>query len=412
MPTLHIPNVCNIKTMIDFSLTEEQQTLQKLARDFAKNEIQPIVQKIFDSHDCNVVPWDLCKHMFRKGADLGFTSLLLPKEYGGMGKNCIDLVLVLEELGVTDVSIASSYFNLTAAMSLFLARVGTQEQHYRFLSYVKSGEPHLFSAAESEPNMATSDIFCPIPDSKIGMRTVAHRDGDSYVLNGKKSSLVTNAGIADVYFILARTSLEVPMRESMSMFYVPADTPGLSFGKRTQMIGWKASHHTEIHLDNVRIPSFNLIGEEGKAGELLMLLPEVAIGLAACYVGLARGAYEYALNYAKQRISWNRPLIEHQAVALKLADMMVNTQAARLMVWEAAHTAQTNPLLAATVKAPAAKTFAVDVAIKNSQTAVEILGGYGVTKESVAGKFLNDAWIGYSCDFAKDILRLGMVNFM
>jgi alkylation response protein AidB-like acyl-CoA dehydrogenase len=160
------------------------------------------------------------------------------------------------------------------------------------------------------------------------------------------------------------------------------------------------------------VPVENLFGQEGKAGELLMLLPEVAIGLAASYVGLARAAYEYALDYAKQRVSWGRPIIEHQAVALKLADMMVNTQAARLMVWDAAHAADTTPLLATTVKAPAAKTFAVDVAIKNAQTAVEILGGYGVMKESQAGKFLSDAWIGYSCDFSRDILRLGLVNFM
>jgi alkylation response protein AidB-like acyl-CoA dehydrogenase len=270
----------------------------------------------------------------------------------------------------------------------------------------------VFSAAESEPNVASSDLFCPTPDAQIGMKTVAVRDGDTYVLNGKKSGLVTNAGIADAYFIIARTALDKPMQESMSIFYIGADTPGLTFGQRTEMIGWKASHHAAIHLDNVRVPAQNLIGQEGQAGALLMLVPEVAIGLAASYVGLARAAYEYALNYAKQRVSWGRPLISHQAVALKLADMMVNTQAARLMVWDAACAADSDPQLAATIKAPAAKTFAVDVAIKNAQTAVEILGGYGVIKEYRAGKFLSDAWIGYSCHFTRDILRLGLVNFM
>ena len=244
------------------------------------------------------------------------------------------------------------------------------------------------------------------------MKTVAQRNGDTYILNGNKSALVTNAGIADGYFIIARTALDLPMRDSMSIFYVKADTPGLMFGKKTEMIGWKASHHAAIHLDNVRVPAENLIGQEGQAAALLMLLPEVAIGLAASYVGLARAAYEYALNYAKQRVSWGRPLIEHQAVALKLADMMVDTQAARILVWDAACAADTDPQLAATVKAPGAKTFAVDVAIKNAQKAVEILGGYGVTKEYQAGKFLADAWIGYSCDFTRDILRLGLVNFM
>lgn len=398
--------------MIDFSLTQEQQTLQKTARDFAQSKIKPIVKMLDESNDPTLVPWDLCKGVFHKGADLGFTSLLLPQEYGGMGRKCIDLVLLQEELGVADVGIASNYFNLTAAMALLIAKAGTEEQRRQILSQVSSGEPLLFSAAESEPSVAGSDIFCPTPDPKIGMKTFAQRDGDTYVLNGTKSALVANAGIADAYFIMARTDLDKPMRESMSMFYVPADTPGLKSGKKTEMIGWKTCHHAEIYLDNVRVPTENLIGQEGQAGAILMLLPEMYIGLAASYVGLARAAYEYALDYAKHRVSWGRPLIEHQAVALKLTDMMVDTQAARLMVWDAAHAADTDPQLAVTVKGPAAKTFAVDVAIKNAQKAVEILGGYGITKEYQAGKFLNDAWIGYSCGFSRDILRLNLVNFM
>lgn len=397
---------------IALCLTPEQIQLQQTARDFAKNEILPVANRINDSNDPHIAPWDLCKSVFHQGVQLGLTSLLLPQEYGGKGGKCIDFAIVQEELGAVDVSIASSYFSLSTVMPLLIARAGSSQQRQQFLSYVNSGQPFVFSAAESEPNVASSDLFCPIPDAQIGMKTVAVRDGDTYVLNGNKSGLVTNAAIANAYFIIARTDPNQPLQQSMSIFYVGADTPGLTFGKKTEMIGWKTSHHAPIHLDNVRVPAQNLIGQEGQAGALLMLLPEVAIGLAASYVGLARAAYEYALNYAKQRVSWGRPLIEHQAVALKLADMMVNTQAARLMVWDAACAADTTPQLAATVKAPAAKTFAVDVAIKNAQTAVEILGGYGVTKEYQAGKFLSDAWIGYSCDFTRDILRLGLVNFM
>lgn len=397
---------------IDFTLTQEQLLWQQKARDFAQSEIQPISKWLDQSKEPDIAPWEICKGVFHKGVELGFTSLLLPQEYGGKGGKCIDFVLVQEELGAADVSIACSYFNLTAAMSLFIARVGTKDQQERILSRVNSGEPILFSVAESEPNVATSDLFCPTPDPSFGMKTVAQRDGDTYVLNGSKSALVTNAGVADAYFIMARTSLDKPLRDSMSLLYVSADTPGLKFSQKTEMIGWKASHHAEVYFDNVQVPVENLIGQEGQAAALLMLLPEVAIGLAASYVGLARAAYEYALGYAKRRVSWGRPIIEHQAVALKLANMMVDTQAARLMVWDAACAADTSPQLAATVKAPAAKTFAVDVAIKNAQTAVEILGGAGVTKEYETGKFLNDAWIGYSCDFTRDLLRLGLVNFM
>ncbi|MBN3922051.1 acyl-CoA dehydrogenase family protein [Nostoc sp. NMS4] len=398
--------------MIDFSLTQEQQILQTQARDFAQNEIQPVVRIIEESNNPEIEPWEFCQKLFHKGSQLGFTSLMLPEELGGLGRKCIDLAIVLEEIGAVDVSIACSYFNVTAAMSLFIAKVGTTEQQKRILSFVNSEKPHLFSAVESESNVATSDVFCPIQDPNIGIKTTAVRDRDVYILNGRKSSLITNAGIADAYFIIARTAMDKPLRESLSLFYVEADTPGIKFSKKTQLIGWNASHHAEIYLDNVPVPVENMIGQEGEAAKLLMLCPEFSIGVAASYVGLARAAYEYALNYAKQRISWGRPIIEHQAVALKLVEMMINTQAARLMVWDAAQQAETSPQLATTVKAPAAETFAVDVAIKNAQTAFEILGGYGATKESLAGKFLADANIGYSYDFTREVFRLGIVNFL
>ena len=138
----------------------------------------------------------------------------------------------------------------------------------------------------------------------------------------------------------------------------------------------------------------------------------VVFCLAACFVGLARASYEYVKDYVQQRKSWGKPLIEHQAVALKLSDMYVDLQAARLLVWEAALAVDTNPMLAATLKGPAAKTNAVDVAIRNSQRAVEMLGGYGITTEYPVGRYLNDAWIGYACDFTRDLLRLGMKQFL
>lgn len=398
--------------MVDFSLTPEQQMLRKTAQEFAQHVMMPAVDRIEAAAHNEIVPWALCQPIFAKGAELGFTSMLVPEAYGGLGQRCIDLVIVMEELGVIDVAIPANYFNLPATLDLLVSRAGSEEQKARMLAHVREGKPMLHSGALSEPNIAGSDLFCPTPGPQIGVQSVAKREGDVYLINGHKSAFVTNAGIADVYFVMARTDFEQPTVRSLTMFYVPATTPGLSFGKRTEMIGWKTAHHTEIYLDNVRVPVENRIGEEGQAGMIFAATPEVAIGLAACYVGLARAAYEYALNYARQRKSWGKPIIEHQAVALKLADMMVDLQAARLMVWDAAYTADTNPMLAATVKSPAAKTFAVDVAIRNAQRAVEILGGYGITKEYRAGKYLNDAWIGYACDFTRDVLRLGLVDFM
>jgi alkylation response protein AidB-like acyl-CoA dehydrogenase len=398
--------------MVNLTLTEEQQMLKKAARTFADKEIAPVVDKIEAAGHDEIVPWDLCQPIFEKGAEMGFTSLLVPEAHGGLGQSCVDLAIVMEELGTLDVAIPANYFNLTAGMNVLVSRAASDSQKQWMLQHLKDGKPLLHSGALSEPNIAGSDLFCPSPEPGVGPQSIAERRNGDYYINGHKSAFVTNAGVADVYFVMARTDLDTPPSQGLTMLYVPADTPGLSFGKRTEMIGWKTAHHTEIYLDNVCVPVENRIGEEGQAGMIFASTPEMAIGLAACYIGLARAAYEYALDYARERRSWGKPIIEHQTVALKLAEMMVDVQSARLMVWDAAHAADTDPMLAATVKAPTAKTFAVDAAIRNAQRAVEILGGYGVTKEYRTGKFLNDAWIGYSCDFTREVLLLGLKDFM
>ena len=178
------------------------------------------------------------------------------------------------------------------------------------------------------------------------------------------------------------------------------------------MIGWRTSRHSEIFLDDVRVPASRLLGAEGMGVPIMSQLPQMPICLAACFVGLARAAYEYALAYAKDRKSGGQPIIQHQAVALKLADMYTELQTARLLVWDAAAAVDTDPMAAGTLRGPAAKTHAVDVAIRNAQRAVEILGGYGITTEYPVGRYLNDAWIGYACDFTRELLRLGMVGFL
>lgn len=398
--------------MINLSLSPEQRMLQQTFHDFARDVVAPAADQIEAAKNHELFPYDLCRDAVRAGAEQGYLALVVPEEHGGLGGSCMDLALLCEELGAVDVAIGANYFSLTATMNLLVARFGSDEQRERMLAPMRDRQPRMLSGALSEPNVAGSDLFAPAPGEGVGIRTRAERDGDSYVLHGAKSAFVTNGGIADGYFVLARTNPDVPPAMGMSMFYVPADAAGLACGKPTELIGWRSAHHAELYLDGVRVHASNRIGEEGKAGMLLGALAEMPVGLAACFVGLARAAYEYARDYAKQRVSWGRPIIEHQAVALKLADMYVDTQAARLLVWDAAHACAADPMAAGTVKAPAAKTFAVDVAIRNAQRCVEVLGGYGVTKEYRAGKFLNDAMVGYACDFTRDLLRLGMVSFI
>jgi acyl-CoA dehydrogenase len=397
--------------VISFDLTTDQQNLRDTARDFARNEIRPLALRL-DAHP-EEDAWAAAQPMLAKAAQIGLFGLLIPEDYGGGGAGALDNVIVQEELGAADVGIASSYFNLTMCLPHLLLTAGTEEQKRHWLPQFCGPRPHLLAGAQSEPSVAGSDLFCPIPDPAIGMRTHARRDGDEYVVSGQKSAFVTNGGVAETYFLLCRTSLEQPPQTSTTILLVPAATPGLSFGAKTHLMGMRGAYHSELYLDEARVPAGNRLGEEGQAGMIMALgSGAMTVGLAANFVGLARTAYEYALAYARERVSWGRPLIEHQAVGLKLADVAVHVEAARLLVWQAAYAVDRDDPAAVTLRAPAAKTYAADVAIKAAQTALEVLGAYGTTREYETEKYLRDAWMGYSCDFTREVLRLGMVPFL
>ena len=395
--------------MIGFELTDEQKLLQRTARDFADGEIRPAVARA-RRDGAALDRWPLVQPLVAKGTELGFTRLLIPEEQGGLGGTCIDAVLLLEELGAADVGIAADYFALTSTMPLMMLRAGTPEQRRKFLEGFLAAPAPVLAGAQSEPNVAGSELMTGGLDPAAGPRLSARREGAGWVLNGRKSAFVTNAGVASEYFVIARTAPDVPAFQGLSIFHVPAETRGFSTGPLTELIGWPLTHHAELILDEVRLRPEALVGEENGAAMIFAGLPEMPVCLAACFVGLAREAFEYALRYARERKSGGRAIAEHQAVALKLADMAVDLHAARLMVWDAARACETDPQTAAMFKAPAAKSAAVDAAIANAQRCIEILGAYGVAREYEAGRFLADAWVGYSCDFTRDVLRLGITQ--
>ncbi len=388
--------------MIGFVPTPEQAMLQRTARDYAAGRLRPLVERTRRAPPGD--PWGEVQPAFAAGAALGLTKLFVPEELGGLGGSCLDAVLVLEELGAADVGIASDYFSLTATMPLLLARAGGD----RYLREFAAAPAMVLAGAQSEPNVAGSELMMAGADAAHGPKLSARRDGDGWVLNGAKSAFVTNAGVADAYLIIARTDPAKPLIEGLSLFWVPAGTPGVRVGRKTPLIGWPLTSHAELGFDAVRLPPEALLGSEGGAAMLFARVPEMPVCLAACFVGLARAAYDYALAYARERRSLGVPIARHQAVALKLAEMAVEVHAARLLVWDAAAGCATDPMATAMFKAPAAKAKAVDAAIRCAELCVQVLGGYGVTQEYEAGRFLNDAWIGWSCDFTRDVLYLGI----
>ncbi|MGY1670576.1 acyl-CoA dehydrogenase family protein [Geodermatophilus sp. SYSU D00710] len=397
--------------------TADRTLLRDTAARFAARQLAPAVARA-ERETGGHLGREEFRSLVAAAADLGLTTLLLPEEHGGGGGSQLDNAVVAEELGAVDVGFAAA-LNLTATVPGLLAAAGTPEQQRRWFAALTAPGGHLLAGALNEPSVAGAELFSPVPDPAIGVATRARRDGGDYVVSGAKAQWVTNAGAADTYLVFARTDPAVPAAQGVSVFWVPADAPGLVVGPRTSLLGMRSGWHAELVLDDVRVPADARIGPEGGALPLLASsTPGMVVGLAAALVGLARAALEQTLAFVEGRRSWGQPLRSHQAVALKLAEMAADLHTARLVVHDAARAvdrlaAGEEDPAALAARVPLAKVRAVDVAIANAQRAVELHGGAGVTAGGGTGgsapeRLLRDAWTGYSCDFPRDVLMLGI----
>lgn len=381
----------------------EQQALAETVRAFARTKIAPAVRAA--QAPGAELSADSYASVMSAAAELGLPGLLIDPRYGGGGGTHLDLVLVAEELGAADAGVASG-LNLTMTVPALVAAAGTAAQRDRWLPPLAAGA-HILAGALNEPSAAGSELFNPQPGAGPGLATRATRVDGGYRLDGAKAPWVTNAGVATAYIVFARTGLAA---DSVSAFWVPAGAPGLSCGPRTHLLGLRTGFHAEVVLDAVHVPETARIGPEGGALPLLMTsTPGMAVGLAAVFAGVARAAFEQTLAHTSRRHSWGRPLREHQAVALELAEMAIEVRAARLLVHDAARALDTGaPEAELAVAIPAAKTRAVDAAISCAQRAVRLHGATGVTEGAGPEKLLRDAWTGYSCDFTREMLHLAI----
>jgi len=251
--------------VIGFELSEEQKQLQDVARRFALNKIKPQAAETDNIRD----PRDAFpKDIIRQGFELGFHSLLIPEAYGGIGGTTLDSAILLEELAAGDIGIATA-FHVVMSMSEMIAKNGTPEQCERWLRPIAEDTTgdHLVSFGASEPAGGT-EIFCPLPDPKLGTRTTAKRAGNDYIINGRKI-YSTNASAARLYGLLARTDTTKPNSEACSIFFFGADTPGFSMGRIENKLGFRASINGELIFEDMRLSKDNLLGEEGGGFETI-----------------------------------------------------------------------------------------------------------------------------------------------
>ena len=389
--------------MIDFSLSWEQKTLQETVRQFAVNEVRPAAVEIDRLPESErAFPLELVQ----KGMKLGFSNILIPEEYGGYGGNLIDYSLFVEEMAYGDVGIAD-VFLVNISLSRLLVMACNKSQKERWLRAICEDETGTFilGGAMTEPT-GGSEIFCPLPDSKHGVRTTAIRAGGEYVLNGTKC-FITNAGVSKMYLVLARTDQEASNMQGCSIFIVPGDSPGLSFGKSEDKMGHRLSSVGEVLFDNVRIPEEFRIGEEGDGFQILIECYEGnGVGVGSSAVGLARAAYDEAFRYSQDRVIWGNAIAKYESVSSKLVDMRMKIEAARALIWKLAWAAD-NPGESRGLNKLGAmsKVFPTSLVREITIAAMEIFGGYGYMREYPIEKYVRDSMLFPIYDGTNDLLK-------
>jgi alkylation response protein AidB-like acyl-CoA dehydrogenase len=375
-------------------LTDEQRELRDLVRTLARDRIAPRAAEIDESHE---FPWDVVE-LFREHELFG---LLFDEEWGGTGTGTLLALVAIEE--VSKVCATSGLILAVQELgSLGLKLAGTQEQKDRYLPKLASGE-WLCAYALTEAGSGSDSA---------AMRTTARRDGDAYVLDGGKR-FITNAGVGTLYTVFARTEPDTG-HSGISAFVVEADTPGFEVARLEPKMGISGSTTGELVFDGCRVPEANLLGAEGEGFRIAMrILDRSRPGVAAQGLGIAQGATDYALEYAKTRETMGKPIADHQLIAAKLADMETKCEAARGLLYRFGQMVDAGAPDEELTKASAmAKLHCTDVAMEVTTEAVQILGGYGYIKEYPVERMMRDAKITQIYEGTNEIQRLVIAREM
>ncbi len=354
---------------ISFEQTEEMKMLRQSAREFAESEIRPVVMKYEESQE---FPLDIV----RKMADLGFLGAVVPENLGGAGMTAKEFIVIMEELARVDPSVALTFAAHSGLCLEHLLQFANTDQKKKYVPDLATGRK-IGSWCLTEPGSG-SDAG--------SMLTSAERKGSEYVLNGSKA-FITNGSYASTFVVMAKTNSEKG-KSGTSAFIVEKEM-GVRVGKKENKLGFRSSDTVQLVFDNVRIPAANLLGEEGQGfKQALSVLDSGRVGIAALSVGLAQGAMEASVKYAKERRAFGKTLGEFQGIQFKLADMATEIEASRLLTYRAAVAKATGAPL--TLVAAYAKYFASEMAQRVANEAVQIHGGYGFIKEFPVEKFYRD----------------------
>ena len=377
---------------MDFRLTADQQLLRRTVREFAEAEIRP-----------HVMEWDQTQHfpveLVPKLASLDLLGIQWPEEYGGAGMSAVDYCICIEELARVDPSVALSVAAHNGLCSAHIAMFGTETQKQQYLIPLARGEK--IGAWGLTEASSGSDA--------AGLRTTAMKAGDGWVLNGSKA-FTTHGRVGDVLVAMAVTDRAAGPK-GISAFVIDRGTAGMTAGKKEDKLGMRASDTSEVVFEDCRVPASHMLGGEGQGFvNALQVLDAGRIGIAALAVGLAEGAYEAALSYARERKAFGRTIDRFQAIQWKLADNATRIEAARLLTYRAAWMKDRGERM--TLESAMAKLYASEIAVQAADDCVQIHGGYGFVKDYPAEKFFRDVKLTTIGEGTSEIQRLVIARQM
>ncbi len=383
---------------MQYELNEEQKLLQETVSRIAKDKVAPTALQRDEKGE---FPWDMVKLL----GENGLFGIDFPEKYGGSEAGMLAFCVAVEELSKADASVGVLLL-IQELGTLPIMLAGSERLKEKYLPSLAKGESlAAFGLTETSGG---SDV--------AGFKTRAIKDGNSYILNGNKI-FISNGSVADVVTVFAVTDTEKGAYKGGSIFAVEKGTPGFHIGKKENKMGLRASDTCELIFEDCRIPAENLVGEEGKGFHITMkTLDLTRPGVGAQALGVAAGAFEYSKEYAKERMVFGKPIIKHEGIGFMLADMAIEIEAARQLVYKAAATLEKTPknmnkLTKEEIMLSAmSKTFASDVAMKVTTNAVQVLGGYGYIKEYPVEKMMRDAKITQIYEGTNQIQRLIIMN--
>lgn len=370
---------------MNFKLSEEHEMIRKMVRDFARKEVEPTAAERDEEERFDI-------DIFEKMAGLGLTGIPWPEKYGGIGSDYLAYCIAVEELSRVCASTGVTLSAHTSLAGWPLFKFGTEEQKRKILKPMAEGAK-IGAYGLTEPGSGSD---------ASSMKTIARKDGDHYILNGSKI-FITNGGIADIYIVFAL--LDPEDKRSSTAFIIEKDFEGFSVGKKEKKLGIRSSPTTEIIFEDCKVPAENVLGEEGQGFKIAMMtLDGGRNGIAAQAVGIAQGALDAAVDYAKERKQFGRPIVDNQAISFKLADMATSIEASRLLTYQAAWLESEG--LPYGKESAMSKLMAGDTAMKVTTDAVQIFGGYGYTKDYPVERYMRDAKITQIYEGTQEIQRL------